>query len=354
MARFSSIDALRGLTVAAMLLVNNAGDWNHVYPWLEHAEWNGCNPADFIFPFFLLIVGVSLNLALASKLAAPREHAALNRTVILRGARIVLLGLLLNLIACYLIDGRAFRLPGILQRIGICFTVGGLIHIGWQSARVQWALIVTILLGYWLLLTTNGGTVPDLNLADRIDTMLLGKLAYQFSPVTQLAHDPEGILSTLPSLATVLLGLRAGDWLRRGQLRQLVGAGLLCIVLGGIWSLILPLNKQLWTSSFVLWTAGFGMLAVSVLHILIDLKNWPAPGKSFGVNAIAAYAGSWIGICLLYGTHRFEPLYHAVFERPFAVTFSPEFASFLFSLTFTALFAVIVKLMAQRGLRIVI
>ena len=352
MARFSSIDALRGLTVAAMLLVNNAGDWDHVYPWLEHATWNGCNPADFIFPFFLLIVGVSLSLAYSSKIEAGSNLKQLKKTLILRGARIVLLGLVLHVIASLLIDGRAFRLMGILQRIGICFTVVGLVHITWQSARVQWALIVAILLGYWALL--SAGTAPDINLSDKIDTLLLGARAYQYDPATHLAHDPEGILGTFPALATVLLGVRAGTWLRAGQTRNLVLAGIAGVVLGGLWSLILPLNKQLWTSSFVLWTAGFGMLAISLTHYLIDQCNWPAIGKSFGINAIAAYAGSWIGICLLYGTGAFQPIYRNLFELPLATSVSPEFASFMFSCTFTAIFAVVMKVMAIRGWRIVI
>ena len=354
MARLSSIDALRGITVAAMLLVNNAGNWNHVYRWLEHAEWNGCNPADFIFPFFLLIVGVSISLAYSPEVAAASELNTLRKIVIKRGVRILLLGLALHLIASLLIDGRAFRLMGILQRIGICFTLAGLIHLTWRSARVQWALIIAILFGYWLLLVKSGGTVPTVNLADKIDTLLLGKLAYQYDPNSHLAHDPEGILTTLPSLATVLLGLRAGEWLRNGQTKFLEYGGFIAVVIGGIWSCYLPLNKQLWASSFVLWTTGVGLLSISVMHYFIDQRGWPALGRSFGVNAIAAYAGSWVGICLLYGTHTFQPIYHLLFELPFATSVSPEFASFLFSFTFTAVFAVAMKVMAVRGLRIVI
>ncbi|TDK60529.1 acyltransferase family protein [Sapientia aquatica] len=356
MARYSSIDALRGLTVAAMLLVNNAGDWDHVYPWLEHAEWNGCHPADFIFPFFLLIVGVSLSLALSS-ITAPKPGAVIDlakakKSVVLRGGRIILLGIALHVIAMLLIDGRAFRLFGVLQRIGICFSVVGLVHLTFQSARIQWGIIAAILIGYWALL--RGVYVPELNLADKVDTALLGKLAYQFDPATKLAHDPEGILSTLPSIATVLLGVRAGEWLRRGQLRQLLIAGVVAIALGGLWSLDMPLNKQLWTSSFVLWTGGFGILALCLMHYLIDQKNWPAIGRSFGINAIAAYAGSWIGICILYGTGLFEVIYQRGVAPLFATSVSPEFASMMFSIGFTSVFAVILKIMALRGWRIVI
>ena len=355
MARYSSIDALRGLTVAAMLLVNNAGDWDHVYPWLEHSEWNGCSPADFIFPFFLLIVGVSLSLALSAKLATPTSRSELSRAVVLRGARIILLGLVLHLIAHALIDGRGFRLMGVLQRIGCCFALVGLCHIFVRSARVQWGIIAALLLGYWALLCGLPGSqlLPQVNLADKIETLLLGARAYQFDPATGLAHDPEGILSTLPSLATVLLGVRAGEWLRNGQWRHLLIGGISALVLGGLWSCVFPLNKQLWTSSFVLWTAGAGMLAISLAHYLVDLKNWPPVGKSFGINAIAAYAGSWIGICLLYGTGAFAPIYRLVVESSGGHS-SDEFTSLLFSLAFTGVFALLMKVMALRGWRIVI
>lgn len=353
MARYASVDALRGLTVAAMLMVNNAGDWDHVYGWLEHADWNGCHPADFIFPFFLLIVGVSLELACASKIASGNDLAGLRRSLVMRGLRIVALGVLLNVVAWALIDHRAFRALGILQRIGICFMAAGFIHLRWPRPRTQWLLIGAILLGYWLLLMSTGGTAEHRNLADQIDTLLLGHAAYQFDPVTHLAHDPEGILSTLPSLATVLLGLRAGAWLRSGQVHALLTGALVAILLGAVWSTVFPLNKQLWTSSFALWTAGFGMLAIALLHYLIDVRGWPAVGSSFGINAIAAYAGSWIGICVLYGSGAFAAIYPIVFERPLA-SVSQEFASCMFALAFTAVFAVIMKVMAWRGWRIVI
>ncbi len=354
MTRLSSIDALRGITVAAMLLVNNAGNWNHVYRWLEHAEWNGCNPPDFIFPFFLLIVGVSISLAYSTEITAGNDLNPVRMAVIKRGLRIIFLGLLLHLMACGAIEGRAFRLMGVLQRIGLCFTLAGLIHLTWRSARVQWTLIAAILLGYWLLLVKTAGTAPNLNLADRIDTLLLGKLAYEYDPLTHLAHDPEGVLTTLPSLATVLLGIRAGEWLRNEQSASLEIGGFGCIFLGGILAHYLPLNKQLWTSSFVLWTTGVGFLSISVMHYFIDQRGWPAFGRSLGINAITAYAGSWAGVCLLHATHTFQPVYHYLFELPFAATISPEFASFLFSATFTAAVVTAIKIMTVRGYRIVI
>jgi predicted acyltransferase len=352
--RINSIDAVRGLTVAAMLLVNDAGDWSHVYSWLEHAEWHGCTPADFIFPIFMLIVGVSITLAVGRQLEAGTEPAPLARAVLLRGARIVLLGVALNVVSALLLDGRGFRLLGVLQRTGICFAAAGLMAIYVRSARAQWTAMAAILLGYWALLAAGGSLEPALNLADRIDTALLGKLSYQYDAATGLAHEPEGILSTLPSLATVILGLRAGDWLRRGQIKALAIAGATAMLAGGLWSLQLPLNKQLWTSSFVLWTGGFGMLAIALAHQLIDVRGWPAFGRAMGVNAIAAYAGSWIATCLLSGSGILGPLYEHGFRSPLTPAIGPEGASVAFAASFTAVFWLAAAYAGKRGWRVTI
>ncbi len=351
--RITSIDALRGLTVAAMLVVNDAGDWGHVYTWLEHAEWHGCTPADFIFPFFLLIVGISIELALGRPLAAGAAPGPLARGVLLRGGRIVLLGLALHLAATLLLDGRGFRLMGVLQRIGICFGAAGLAAIYLRDARSQWAAFSAILLGYWALLAWGGPLLPGLNLADRVDTALLGRLAYQYDAASGLAHDPEGVLSTMPALATVLLGVRAGAWLRSGQLHKLRMAAVGALALGALWSLVLPFNKQLWTPSFVLWTGGFGLLAVLAAHQLIDQRGWPALGRSLGVNAIAAYAGSWLATCLLEGSGLMAPLYQALFA-PLTAFVGPFLPSLLFALVFTGSFWLLMRWFAARGWRVVI
>jgi predicted acyltransferase len=352
--RIHSIDAVRGLIVAAMLLVNDAGDWSHVYPWLEHAEWHGCTPADFIFPIFLLIVGVSINLALGPRLEAGAATAPLARAALLRAVRIVLLGVALHGVAMLLLNGRGFRLFGVLQRTGICFAAAALLTIHVRSARAQWAVFVAILLGYWALLAAGGSLEPGLNLSDRIDSALLGRLAYQYDAATGIAHDPEGILGTLPSLATVILGLRAGDWLRKGRTRHLALAGAAAMALGGLWSLALPLNKQLWTSSFVLWTGGFGMMLIALAHQLIDVHGWPALGRAMGVNAIAAYAGSWIATCLIEGSGLMEPLYAHLFSRPLAPIFGPRVASLAFAIAFTGVFWLAMAYAERRRWRITI
>ncbi|MRW91876.1 DUF1624 domain-containing protein [Duganella sp. FT80W] len=352
--RITSIDAVRGLTVAAMLLVNDAGDWSHVYPWLEHAEWHGCTPADLIFPVFMLIVGVSLQLALSRQFETATPPQAMARAVLLRGARILLLGIALNAAAALLLHDREMRLPGVLQRIGICFAAGGLIAICLRSARLQWALLAAILLGYWALLLNTGGLEPGANLADRIDTALLGHFAYQYNPTTGLAHDPEGVLGTLPALGTVLLGLRAGDWLRGRRIGILAIAGIAAMLIGATWSLLLPLNKQLWTSSFVLWSGGFGMLLIALAAYLIDARGWPPLGRAMGVNAITAYAGSWLATCLLSAGGVLGPLYEHVFRVPLAPLFGPEFASMAFAAAFTAVFWLAMAYAWRRGWRITI
>nr|WP_315393286.1 heparan-alpha-glucosaminide N-acetyltransferase domain-containing protein [uncultured Duganella sp.] len=355
--RINSIDAVRGLTVAAMLIVNNAGDWSHIYPWFEHAHWHGCTPADLIFPTFLLIVGVSLQLALGRQIdhdAGAPARRALSRTVLLRGARIFLLGVTLNVLSTLLMENHPFRLLGVLQRIGVCFALAGLLAIHVRAAKAQWAIFAAILLGYWALLAAGGPLEPNLNLADRVDTAVLGALSYQYDAATGLAHEPEGLLSTLPSLATVILGLRAGAWLREGRIERLAIGGIAALVAGGLWSLALPLNKQLWTSSFVLWAGGFGMLAIAVAYQLIDVRGWPALGRAMGINAIAAYTGSWIATCLLAFSGVLGPLYERVFAAPISPRFGPEAASLAFAASFTAVFWLATVYAKKRGWRVVI
>lgn len=352
--RLQSIDALRGLTVAAMLVVNDAGDWGHVYPWIEHADWFGCTFADFIFPFFMLIVGVSISLAYGDKIDHGTDTKSLARTIVLRGLRIFLLGVALHLVAHWTLQGRDFRLLGVLQRIGFCFSAIGLLSVYVRNPRTQWLIFGGILLGYWALLSLSGPLTPDANLADRIDTSLLGSLAYIFDPATGKAHDPEGILSTLPSLATVILGVRAGAWLRADQRQKLVWAGIAGIAVGGIWSISFPLCKQLWTSSFVLWTGGFGLIAIAAVHYLIDVRGMPALGRSLGINAIAAYAGSWLATCALEGSGMMQPLYATLFEKPLLPSFGPFVPSLAFALAFAAVFWAVMGYMQKRGWRITI
>ncbi|TWI05903.1 putative acyltransferase [Luteimonas cucumeris] len=346
--RFTSVDALRGLTVAAMLLVNNPGDWGHVYAPLLHADWHGCTPTDLIFPFFLFVVGVSIALGIVPRVEAGSDRLLLQRTVLIRAARIIGLGLLLHLLAWWLLDREHFRPWGVLQRIGLCFAIVGVLAIH-TRARAQWWILSTLLLGYWALLAAGGSYAPLDNIASRVDTALFGVLLYQFDPASGRGHDPEGLLSTLPAIATTLFGLRAGDWLRHDRLRTLCLTGAASLLLGGLWSLSLPLNKNLWTSSYVLWTAGWAMLALAMAHVLIDRRGWSALGRSFGVNAIVAYAGSAAMVIVFAALGWWEPLYRIGFADWLTPRFGPALPSLLFAMAFVALWWLIVRAMDRRG-----
>ncbi|TDK23005.1 DUF5009 domain-containing protein [Luteimonas aestuarii] len=347
-ARHASVDALRGITVAAMLLVNNPGDWGHVYAPLLHADWHGCTPTDLIFPFFLFVVGVSIALGIVPRAEAGGDVARLQRGIVVRALKIIAIGLLLHALAMWLLDRPVFRVMGVLQRIGLCFLVAATLALH-VKPRVQWLLVCILLLGYWALLAAGGSYAPGVNLADRFDTAVLGPLQYRFDPVTGLGQEPEGLLSTLPAIATTLLGVRAGAWLRAGNLRAMVVAALAWLLLGGLWSLWMPLNKPLWTSSYVLWTAGFALLALAAMHVLVDRRGWPAIGRSFGVNAITAYAGAAALVYVLLATGAWGAIYQGAFVGWMTPLFGPYLPSLAIAVAYVALWWIVVRWMDRRG-----
>ena len=333
--RLASVDALRGLTVAAMLIVNNPGDWSHVYSPLRHADWHGCTPTDLIFPFFLFIAGVSLSLSLVPRLESGVHKLDLGRALSWRALRIIALGLSIHALAWWAVAADHFRPMGVLQRIGLCVLAGSWLLI-YARPRMQWLVITGLLLGYWILMAWGGTLEPWINLASRIDALVLGPHAYEFDAATGRAHDPEGLLSTLPAIATTLIGARAGDWLRSGYTRRLMALGIGGVAAGLLWSMVLPFNKNLWTSSYVLWTAGWASLALAACHELIDRRGWPAIGRSLGVNAIAAYAGYSALVWLLVGVGWLEPFYQLAFARWMTPRFGPYIASLAWALAFAA------------------
>jgi predicted acyltransferase len=348
----ASVDALRGLAVAAMLLVNDAGDWSHVHPWLEHAPWHGLSPPDFVFPMFLVVMGVSIALALVPQQERGADVRALSRKVLWRALRIVLLGLALQAAAWLTIEQRPFRVMGVLQRIGLCYAAAGLLALHARAA-MQWAVFGALLAGYGLLLAAGAPLEPWVNLPDRLDGLLLGRHAYQLDAATGGAHDPEGLLSTLPALASVLLGLRAGDALRRGQVVRLVAVGVAAWAAGALWALLQPLNKNLWTPSFALWTGGFSLLLLALAHRLVDLRGWPALGRSMGRNAITAYALGWLATCALGATGLMDWLYPRLFVAPLR-GFEPWVPSAAFALAFTGAVWALMAWLDRRGWRFTI
>jgi len=318
--RLASVDAFRGITVAAMLLVNDPGDWGHVYGPLQHASWDGCTPTDLVFPFFLFIVGVSITLA------GVGSHGK----VLVRALRMVALGLALHALAHWILATPSFRPFGVLQRIGICYAAAGLLAID-TKPRTQWIVIGALLLGFWALMAWGGPLTKEGNLASRVDTALLGRHAYEFDAATGRGHEPEGLLSTLPAIATTLLGVRAGEWLRRDAMRPLLWMGAIALGLGLAWSLVFPLNKNLWSSSYVLWTGGWAMLALAAFHETMDRHRWPAIGRRFGVNAIAIYAGAWLMECVMDAFGWKSAIYGAI-----ARGLDPYAASLAFAIAFVA------------------
>jgi predicted acyltransferase len=349
--RLASLDALRGCTVAAMLLVNDPGDWGHVYAPLQHATWHGCTPTDLVFPFFLFVVGVSTALALLPRLEQGAAPAAVIRTALWRALRILVLGVAINLLAAWLLPGAHLRFPGVLQRIGVCFAAVALFAVCTRP-RTQWLAIAGLLLGYWALLLAGGSLEPWVNIVSRTDSAVFGRFVYLIDPATGRGHDPEGLLSTLPSLATTLLGLRAGCWLRQERQATLLLAAVLALLLGAVWSHWLPLNKNLWTPSFVLWTAGWAMLALLAFHALIDHRGWPAPGRRFGVNAIAAYAGAELMQILLPALGWSTPVYRQLFAGWMTPRFGPWLPSLAFAVAFVMLWWLIVWAMDRRGIHL--
>ncbi|MXW55174.1 MAG: DUF5009 domain-containing protein [Gemmatimonadales bacterium] len=288
--RVVSLDAFRGLTIAAMILVNNPGSWAYVYAPLAHAQWHGWTPTDLIFPYFLFIVGVALPFSFSRRLAEGAGRGRLFRHVVRRSLILIGLGLAMRAIPDF--DLFDMRLYGVLQRIGLVYCAAAALYL-WGSARVRWIAVGVLLLGYWALVA--GDLTPDGNLGARIDRFLMGDRLWQGT------WDPEGLLSTLPAIGTCLLGIFCGEWLRSdrsgGQISRgmwIVGAWL--VVLGFLWDTVFPINKNLWSSSYVLFTAGTALLLFGAMYWLIDVKRlrgaWVTPLVVYGMNSIAVFVAS--------------------------------------------------------------
>ena len=292
--RLDSLDVFRGLAIAAMILVSTPGTWSAVYTPLDHALWNGWTMTDLVFPFLLFAMGAAVPFALARRRGSPR---AVWTHIARRAILLFALGLVLNAIeAPPPLDWATFRIPGVLQRIAIVFlAVAWLTEHG--SLRTQIAVVVAALAGYWMALTLipvpgagAGVLTPEGNLASYVDRALLGR--HMISPYS----DPEGLLSTLPAIATARGGVFAGVWLmERRQPHHsawLFAAGLAATAAGLAWGRVFPINKNLWTSSFALFSAGLAAQALAVFHWLVDVQGWRAwsrPLAVYGRNPLAAY-----------------------------------------------------------------
>lgn len=350
-SRLRSIDALRGCTVAAMLLVNDPGDSAHVYAPLEHSAWHGCTPTDLIFPFFLFIVGVSTTLAFEPRMEQGTPPATLARIALQRAMRIILLGLAINLLEWWLLPEAHLRVPGVLQRIGLCFAGTSLFAL-YTPPRAWWLAIAALLLGYTALLLAGGSLDPWVNIASRIDSAVFGHAVYMVDAASGHGHDPEGLAATLPALATSLLGLYAGHWLRREQTSRLLMVGAIITLIALVCSHWLPFNKNLWTASFALWSAGLAMLAVWLAHWLIDRHGMWALGRRFGVNAIAAYAGAEIMQTLIPASGLQSVIESSLASISMSMHIDSRFTSLIYAMLFVALWWLIVLLMDRQRIYI--
>jgi predicted acyltransferase len=305
--RLVSLDVFRGITIAGMVLVNNPGSWETIYWPLEHASWHGWTPTDLIFPFFLFIVGVAIPLAFGRRTATGGKRNDLYLKIIRRALIIFALGLFLNGFPYF--DLSEIRIPGVLQRIAICYLIASVLFLT-TRIKTQVLISVVLLLGYWLMMTRfaapgfpAGDLTKEGSLASYVDRVVFGKHVWAQAKV----YDPEGILSTIPAIVTTLIGVLAGTWLRseKSDYEKAAGlffAGMCSVVIGWAWNPFFPINKALWTSSYVLFTGGMALQLLGFCYWLIDLKGyrrWALPFVVFGVNAIALYVGSGLMAGLL-------------------------------------------------------
>jgi predicted acyltransferase len=380
--RLVALDVFRGLTIAGMLLVNDPGSWGAIYPPLAHAKWHGWTPTDLVFPFFLFIVGVTTHLSMQK-----RSAHEMVRKILRRGLLIVLVGLLLNAFPFYWwgkIDGNPdptlgqrvlyraqhLRFPGVLQRIGIVYMAAALLTLR-TSRRQQIAIVAAILIGYFMVMTLvpvpGTGTIgallldqPDKTLEAWVDRAVIGTNHIWAQSKT---WDPEGLLSTIPAVATAMLGIFVGRWLtekRRPLMERIVGLyGIGCVAMlgGSLWGWVFPINKGLWTSSYVIFTAGFACVVLATCVWIIDvhqIHGWTKPFVIYGVNPLIAFAGSGVMARLIDSLLKIDldgkavSLHQASYQLWFEPYFPAKFASLLWGLCFVLLWLGVLTVLYRR------
>jgi len=325
-SRLVSLDIFRGMTVAFMIIVNNPGSWNYVYPPLEHAKWHGCTPTDLVFPFFLFIVGVSTFYSLKKYGNEISGNSILR--IFRRTLAIFAVGLFLNIFPYFGMDYSNLRIMGVLQRIALAYGLGSIICLTVRKDYL-WIAVAVLLLFYWALLAFFGGADPyslEGNIVLKADLAVLGEshLYKGFG----IPFEPEGLLSTIPSVCTVIIGYFVGDITSKGAasgkiVLKIILLGIAAFGLGYLWNFVFPLNKPLWTSSYVLYTAGLAMAVFALIYLVADVFRFPAAGTFFtvfGTNALFAYfiAGIWIEMLLFIKIQSGEgkiSLYQWFFEK---------------------------------------
>lgn len=341
-----------------MILVNDPGSWDYVYGPLRHAQWNGCTPTDLVFPFFLFMVGIAITLALGRRVEQGTDTSGLVKKILKRSAIIFLIGLLLNGFPYY--DLTTIRIPGVLQRIAVVYLICSLIFMrtNWIG-QLRWG--ISLLVVYWLMLTFipvpgigDPNLEPTTNLGAWLDNLLLGGHLWSASKV----WDPEGILSTLPAICTGLSGVLAGH-LIKSQLSEtrkviwLFTSGAICIFLGLFWDLSFPINKALWTSSYVLYTSGIALQCLAICYWFIDVlgyQAWTRPWVAFGINALAAYVLSGL-LARLLGLIEVgdQSLKGWIFDNLFLSWLPPYNASLAFAIAFVLCLFIPSWLLYRKG-----
>jgi predicted acyltransferase len=373
--RLSSLDAFRGFTIASMMLVNNPGDWSHLYPQLEHAAWNGWTFTDWVFPFFLFISGISMSLSLARLLAQGADKPRLLRKLCVRALWVFLIGFALNLFPYF--NFATVRIPGVLQRIAVCTMLAAPIAV-YGNWRQQCCWIVGLFAVYSVLML--GVAVPDAqgrvaagvlepgrDVGAFVDRWLLSGHLW----VQSKTWDPEGLLSTLPAVASLLFGMLTGHWLRAGAANKaaqtvwMLLAGLACLWGGTVLdNLLMPINKSLWTPSYCVFMTGWALLVFSAFYWLLDAVDSDSvragaarllkPFVIYGMNALFLFALSGV-IAKLMGYIKFaQPdgkllsLKGALYAPLQALPLAPVNASLLFALAFNAVMFSIAWLMWRK------
>jgi len=394
-ARLMSLDVFRGATIAAMILVNNPGNWSAIYGPLDHAEWHGWTFTDLIFPFFIWIVGVAIPLSTARRLEQGQSRKQLLLHALRRSVIIFALGFFLNSFSVLLNsalwrDGflgwlhayaTTVRVPGVLQRIAVCYFIATLIYLN-TGIRGQIIWIAGLLSGYWLLMIVGpllgcgtGGLEPHGNFCEYIDNLVLnGKLIGTHVWSGGKTWDPEGVFSTVPAVATCLFGIMAGHVLRSKQTPEtktawLFVGGNLLLFAGVVMDAWLPINKKLWTSSYSVFMAGMAMNCFAVSYWLVDVQGWRKWAKPFaiyGMNAIAVFmlagllgrilpaikvtsaAGKKVGLQSYLYEHLFVPFASADTAPFFGFLASPKNASLMWALMYVAVLYLVAYGMYRR------
>ena len=351
-SRLVSLDAFRGLTIAFMVLVNTPGDGEHVYAPLRHATWHGWTPTDVVFPSFMWIAGLAMTLSFGRRLASGAMRSDLMRQTFRRSLILYALGLLVYAYPAF--DLPTLRLMGVLQRIAICTCAAAAIWLT-TGVRGRIAWLFALLAVYWALMAFvpvpgygAGRLDVEGNFAHYVDRIVLGRHNYESTGT----WDPEGIVSTLPAIATVLLGTLAGDVMAASRsmghrLRSLLAIGVVLIAAGLICDVWLPINKKLWTSSFALFMAGLDFVLFAGFAWAVDVRGWQRPVRPFvvlGMNAIAVYMVSE----LLETQLRVMRLREALYVRVFAPLASPLNASLLYALAYTLLMFAVAWMLYRR------